>query len=94
MNVGIRKLMRRKGSVKEGYDGRSLTGRGSFLGGKGSILEGEEGSGFFAWIFWFCGGVLQSLSITAGGTGLLGVLGTGARIPFGFLELGSWTGCS
>jgi hypothetical protein len=30
----------------------------------------------------------------AGGTGLLGVLGTGARIPFGFLELGSWTGCS
>jgi hypothetical protein len=30
----------------------------------------------------------------AGGTGLLGVLGTGARIPFGFLELGSRTGCS
>ena len=27
MNVWIRKLMRRKGSVKEGYDGRSLMGR-------------------------------------------------------------------
>ena len=25
----------------------------------------------------------------AGGTRLLGVLGTGAKIPFGFLELGS-----
>jgi hypothetical protein len=24
----------------------------------------------------------------------MGVLGTGARIPFGFLELGSRTGCS
>jgi hypothetical protein len=35
MNVGIRKLMRRKGSVKEGYDGRSLTG-------KGIIILGEE----------------------------------------------------
>jgi hypothetical protein len=36
MNVWIRKLMRRKGSVKEGYDGRSLTGRGHyFFGGEG-----------------------------------------------------------
>jgi hypothetical protein len=32
MNVWIRKLMRRKGSVKEGYDGRSLTGRGHYFG--------------------------------------------------------------
>jgi hypothetical protein len=48
----------------------------------------------FSWIFWFCSGVLQSLSIIAGGTGLLGVLGMGVRIPFGFLELGSRRSCS
>jgi hypothetical protein len=73
--------------------GGVLWGEDHHFGG-GSILEGDESSGFLAWIFWFCGGVLQSLSIIAGGTGLLGVLGTGARIPFGFLELGSRTGCS
>jgi hypothetical protein len=42
MNVGIRKLMRRKGSVKEGYDGRSLTGRGIILGGGRIIGRGEK----------------------------------------------------
>jgi hypothetical protein len=73
--------------------GGVLPGRDDHFGG-GSILEGDESSGFLAWLFWFCGGVLQSLSIIAGGTGLLGVLGMGARIPFGFLELGSQTGCS
>jgi hypothetical protein len=59
--------------------------------------------------FWeedFCEGIwvemagVRSLALgafgesEAGGAGLLGVLGTGARIPFGFLELGSRTGCS
>jgi hypothetical protein len=86
--------MRGKRVGEGGYDGRSLTGGRIIIFGGGSILEGEESSGFFSWIFWFCGGVLQSLSIIAGGTGLLGVLGMGARIPFGFLELGSRTGCS
>jgi hypothetical protein len=86
-------------SVKGEYDGESLTVEGilleeDFILGGGSILEGDESTGFLAWLFWFCGRVLQSLSIIAGGTGLLGVLGTGARIPFGFLELGSRTGCS
>jgi hypothetical protein len=100
MNVGIRNLM--KGRVGErGYEGESLTGEGIHSFGRrildfggGSILEGDESTGFMAWFFWFCGRVLQTVSIIAGGTGLLGVLGTGARIPFGFLELGSRTGCS
>jgi hypothetical protein len=85
--------------VKGEYDGESLTVEGilleeDFLFLGGSILEGDESTGFLAWFFWFCGRVLQTVSIIAGGTGLLGVLGTGARIPFGFLELGSRTGCS
>jgi hypothetical protein len=42
MNVGIRKLMRRKGSVKEGYDGRSLAGRGDFGGEEEKLLEGGK----------------------------------------------------
>jgi hypothetical protein len=79
MNVGIRKLMRRKGSVKGGYDRRSLTRRGMIIGGR-KHFGGGESSGFGAWIFWFCVGVLQSWRIITGGTGLLGVLGTGARI--------------
>ena len=66
-----------------------------FLFLEGSILEGDEIIGFLACFFFrFCGRVLQTVSIIAGGTGLLGVLGTGARIPFGFLELGSRTSCS
>jgi hypothetical protein len=81
MNVEIRKLMRRKGSVKEGYDRRSLMGRGGIIFGGGRII-GRGKRMYF-------GGELE-----ARGTGLLGVLGTGARIPFGFLELGSWTCCS
>jgi hypothetical protein len=76
--------------------GRVLRGRYSF-GEEESIL----GGGYI-----FCGGFsveisgVRSLALgvfgesEAGGTGLLGVLGTGARIPFGFLELGSRTGCS
>jgi hypothetical protein len=45
--------------------------------------------------FWFWSLILVVFGESeAGGTGLLGVLGTGARIPFGFLELGSRTGCS
>jgi hypothetical protein len=47
-----------------------------------------------AWFFWLCGRVFQIVSIITGGTVLLGVLGTWARIPLGFLELGSRTGCS
>jgi hypothetical protein len=79
--------------VKGGYDGRSLTGEDNHFGGEKHLGEGTIVL-VFSWIFWFCGGVLQSLSIIVGGTGLLGVLGTGAKIPFGFLELGSQIGCS
>jgi hypothetical protein len=74
--------------------GGVLRGGLSFWGGREAFWRGDGSSGFFSWIFWFCCGVLQSLRIIAGGTGLLGVLGMGARIPFGFLELGSRTGCS
>jgi len=42
MNVGIRKLMRRKGSVKEGYDRRSLTRRGGLFWEEEELLEGEK----------------------------------------------------
>ena len=43
MNIGIRKLMRRKESVKEGYDGRSLTGRGSsFFWGREAVWRGRR----------------------------------------------------
>ena len=76
--------------MKGEYDGESLTMEGILLGG-GSILEGDESTSFLAWLFWLCGRVQQSLSINVGGTGLLGVLGTGARIPFSFLKLGSRT---
>ena len=48
MNVGIRKLMRRKGSVKGGYDGRSLTGRGSSFFWEGKHFGGERE-------YWFLG---------------------------------------
>ena len=85
--------------MKGEYDGESLTREGILLEEDffifgGSILEGDESIGFLAWFFWFCGRFLQSVSIIAGGTGWLGVLGTGARIPFDFLELGSQTCCS
>ena len=65
--------MKERESVKGEYDGESLTM-------EGILLEGDESTGFLAWLFWFCGRVLQSLSIFTGGTGLLGVLGMGARI--------------
>jgi hypothetical protein len=69
--------------------GGGYEGRGSFFFFTGNFLLGG-----FSWI---CRE--ESLSsvvgrISTGGTSLLGVLGTGARIPFGFLELGSRTGCS
>jgi hypothetical protein len=91
-----------KGRVGErGYEGESLTGKGFILLGGGGLEEEAFWRGTEAlvgWLvfvfFWFCGRVFQTVSIIAGGTGLLGVLGTGARIPFGFLELGSRTGCS
>ena len=67
MNVGIRKLMRRKGSVKGGYDGRRLTE-------EGIIFQGSLG--FSGSQFEFC----SRGRIITRGTGLLGVLGTGARI--------------
>jgi hypothetical protein len=60
MNVWIRKFMRRKGSVKEGYDGRSLTEEGYFFGGRRKHLgRGRkfwfEGSfGFSGSEFEFC----------------------------------------
>jgi hypothetical protein len=40
MNVWIRKLMRRKGSVKGGYDRRSLMGRRHYFGKEEELLEG------------------------------------------------------
>ena len=46
MNVWIRKFMRRKGSVKEGYDGRSLTEEGYFWGRRKHL--GRERK------FWLC----------------------------------------
>jgi hypothetical protein len=82
--------MKGRESVKGEYDGESLTVEGILLGEEDFC---EENLG------WEMAGV-RSLALgafiesEAGGTGLLGVLGTGARIPFGFLELGSRTGCS
>jgi hypothetical protein len=38
MNKGIKKLMREKESVKEGYDRRSLRGRGIILLGEEDIF--------------------------------------------------------
>ena len=71
--------------MKGEYDGESLTVEGilleeDFILEGGSILDGDESTGFLAWLFWLCGRVLQTLSIIARGIGLLGVLGTGARI--------------
>jgi hypothetical protein len=93
-----------KGRVGErGYEGESLTGKGVILLGGGFLILEEEASwrgtealvGWLVYVFfWFCGRVFQTVSIIAGGIGLLGVLGTGARIPFIFLELGIRTGCS
>jgi hypothetical protein len=60
MNVGIRKLMRRKGSVKEGYDGRSLMGRGGItLGRRKNYGKGEDcmSEGLFSWCGEFVLGV-------------------------------------
>jgi hypothetical protein len=42
MNVWIRKLMRRKGLVKEGYEGRSLSGRGHYFGRRKNYWKGEK----------------------------------------------------
>jgi hypothetical protein len=68
---------------------------GGVLRGGGIILGGGESSGFGgAWIFWFCVGVLQSWRIITGGTGLLEVLGTGARIALWYPGARKKTGCS
>jgi hypothetical protein len=89
--------MKGEESVKGEYDGKSLTGEGHSFGGRRKHFEVR---------IYLCGRFsveisgVRSLALgvfgesEAGGTGLLGVLGTGARIPFGFLELGSRTGCS
>jgi hypothetical protein len=89
MNKGIRKLMRGKESVKEGYDGRSLTGRGSsFFWGGGSILEG---GGYFLWGI-FCeefgdfGGLVNQKQ---GAPVCWGFWARGPGYPYGILELGS-----
>jgi hypothetical protein len=42
MNVWIRKLMRRKGSVKEGYDRRSLMGRRHYFGKRKNYWKGGK----------------------------------------------------
>jgi hypothetical protein len=69
--------------VKEEYDGKSLTEKGILLGEAGRIFERR---------IYFCGGFSVEISgvrnlilgvfgeSEAGGIGLLGVLGTGARI--------------
>ena len=82
--------------VGEGGDmtGKSPTGEEHYFFGRKNYWRGEDcmlGLLFFLVLgVWFWGVFL----IIAGGTGLLGVLGTWARISFGFLELGSRTGCS
>jgi hypothetical protein len=75
--------------VKGDMTGRSLTGGLSFWGEAFWRGDGSSGLDFLVLLL-----VLRFWGTIAGGTGLLGVLGTGARIPFGFLELGSRTGCS
>jgi hypothetical protein len=75
-----------KGS-EGGYERRRLRRRESIFS-MGNFLLG------FSWI---CRE--ESLSsvvgrISTGGTDLLRFLGTGVRIPFGFLELGNRIGCS
>jgi hypothetical protein len=84
--------------VKEDMMGKSLKGRGFILLEEEAFWEEDIYfyRGFFYGDLW-CEefGLLGVLGESkAGGTGLLGVLGTGARIPFGFLELGSRTSCS
>jgi hypothetical protein len=63
--------------------------RGRLMEG-GIIIFGEGSLGFGG----FAGESLSSVvgKDHYGGTGLLGVLGMGARIPYGILELGSRTG--
>jgi hypothetical protein len=74
-------------------EGGDMTGK-SPMGEDHYFWEEEllERKTLYFWFAYFSGVgslVLGFLRIIAGGTGLLGVLGTGARIPFGFLELGS-----
>jgi hypothetical protein len=93
MNVWIRKLMRRKGSVKEGYDGRSLTGRGHFLGEEEELLErlyvgGDYFSGVGSLFYGFLVNQKQGAPVC------WGFWAWGPGYPYGILELGSRTGCS
>jgi hypothetical protein len=96
MNVWIRKLMRRKGLVKEGYDRRSLTGRGGILGG-GRII-GRGGGGLYVGGDYFSGvgslfyGFLVNQK--QGAPICWGFWAWGLGYPYGILELGSQTGCS
>jgi hypothetical protein len=64
--------------VKGQYDGESLTVEGILLEGGITILRGIEGR----FLLDLHRGELSSVvgRISTGGTGLLGVLGTGARI--------------
>jgi hypothetical protein len=75
-----------------GYDGEESYGKEDYF------LEGEniwKGEWISVWIFSGVESLILGVLVNhCRGTGLLGVLGTGARIPFGFLELGSQTGCS
>jgi hypothetical protein len=82
--------------VSEGGDmtGKSPTGEGALFLWEGELLEGRR---LYVWFAYFSGVgslVLGFLRIIAEGTRLLGVLGMGAKIPFGILELGSRIGCS
>jgi hypothetical protein len=75
-----------------GYDGEESYGE-DYHFWRGSILEGG-GLDFCLDIFW-CGEFdIGSFSEPLQGHRVAGGFGHGARIPFGFLELGSRTGCS
>jgi hypothetical protein len=64
--------------VKEGYERRRFTKEGGII-----LLVLGRGSFFLGGFSWIWGGELSSVvgqRISTGGTGLLEVLGTGARI--------------
>jgi hypothetical protein len=70
--------------------GKEADGKALCEEGEGRIRGRRDcSSGFF--FFFFLVLLLGSVVLGnhSGGTELLGVLGMGARIPFGFLELGS-----
>jgi hypothetical protein len=73
----------------EGYEGAEASGEGDLkFWGRKHYLERRTVFSVGYFLVWSLGGLLQ------GCTRLLGVLGSGARNPYGILELGSRIGCS